>query len=49
MENDLVVIRGLELGYQPKEFNGFRFSKKKPGDYALRTNKYSFYDLNQRF
>tara|TARA_Y100000748_G_scaffold225919_1_gene190336 strand:- start:194 stop:2626 length:2433 start_codon:yes stop_codon:yes gene_type:complete len=44
LENDLVVIRS-KLGYQPKEFISVSGLVKKPGNYALRTNKYSFYDL----
>ena len=42
--NDLVVVRS-KLGYQPKEYVTVSGLIKKPGDYALRTNKYSFYDL----
>lgn len=42
--NDLVVVRS-KLGYQSKEYVTVSGLVKKPGDYALRTNKYSFYDL----
>ncbi len=48
MVNDLVVVRS-KLGYQPKEYVTVSGLVKKPGDYALRTNKYSFYDLVKDF
>ena len=48
MVNDLVVVRS-KLGYQPKEYVTVSGLVKKPGDYALRTNKYSFYDLIKDF
>ena len=48
MVNDLVVVRS-KLGYQPKEYVSVSGLVKKPGDYALRTNKYSFYDLIKDF
>ena len=44
MVNDLVVVRS-KLGYQSKEYVTVSGLVKKPGDYALKTNKYSFYDL----
>ncbi len=44
MVNDLVVVRS-KLGYQSKEFVTVSGLVKKPGDYALITNKYSLYDL----
>ena len=48
MVNDLVVVRS-KLGYQSKEYVTVSGLVKKPGDYALRTNKYSFYDLIKDF
>ena len=44
LENDLVVVRS-KLGYQPKEYVSVSGLVKKPGDYALKSNKYSVYDL----
>ena len=46
--NDLVVVRS-KLGYQPKEFVTVSGLVKKPGNYALKTNTYSFYDLIEDF
>ncbi len=46
--NDLVVIRS-KLGYQSKEFVTVKGLVKKPGNYALKTNKYSLYDLIKDF
>jgi len=46
--NDLVVVRS-KLGYQSKEFVTVSGLVKKPGDYALKTNNYSFYNLIQDF
>ncbi len=48
VENDLVVIRS-KLGYQPKEFVSASGLVKKPGDYALKTNNYSVFDLIKDF
>ena len=48
LENDLVVIRS-KLGYQPKEFVSVSGLVKKPGDYALKTNNYSVFDLIKDF
>ena len=48
MVNDLVVVRS-KLGFQPKEYVSVSGLVKKPGDYALKTNKYSFYDLIKDF
>ena len=48
MVNDLVVVRS-KLGYQSKEYVTVSGLVKKPGDYALRNNKYSFYDLIKDF
>lgn len=47
-ENDLVVIRS-KLGYQTKEFVSVSGLIKKPGNYALKSNEYSVYDLIQDF
>ena len=47
-ENDLVVIRS-KLGYQPKEFVSVSGLVKKPGNYALKSNKYSVFDLIKDF
>ena len=44
LENDLVVIRS-KLGYQPKEFVSVSGLVKKPGNYALKSNNYSVFDL----
>ena len=44
LENDLVVVRS-KLGYQPKEYVSVSGLVKKPGDYALKSNKYSVFDL----
>ena len=46
--NDLVVIRS-KLGYQSKEYVTVSGLVKKPGDYALKTNTYSFYNLIEDF
>ena len=46
--NDLVVVRS-KLGYQPKEFVTVSGLVKKPGDYALKSNKYSVFDLIKDF
>ncbi|MBK92724.1 MAG: hypothetical protein CMP33_00040 [Rickettsiales bacterium] len=46
--NDLVVVRS-KLGYQPKEFVTVSGLVKKPGDYALKSNKYSIFDLIKDF
>ncbi len=46
--NDLVVVRS-KLGYQPKEFVTVSGLAKKPGDYALKSNKYSVFDLIKDF
>jgi len=48
LENDLVVIRA-KLGYQPKEFVSVSGLVKKPGNYALKSNNYSFFDLINDF
>jgi len=48
VENDLVVIRS-KLGYQPKEFVSASGLVKKPGNYALKTNNYSVFDLIKDF
>ena len=48
LENDLVVIRS-KLGYQPKEFVSVSGLVKKPGNYALKSNNYSVFDLIQDF
>ena len=48
LENDLVVIRS-KPGYQVKEFVTVSGLVKKPGNYALRSNEYSVYDLIQDF
>jgi len=47
-ENDLVVVRS-KLGYQPKEFVLVSGLVKKPGNYALKSNKYSVFDLIKDF
>ena len=47
-ENDLVVVRS-KLGYQVKEFVSVSGLVKKPGNYALKSNEYSVYDLIQDF
>jgi protein involved in polysaccharide export with SLBB domain len=46
--NDLVVVRSM-LGYQSKEFVSVSGLAKNPGDYALKTNNYSIYDLIKDF
>ena len=46
--NDLVVVRSM-LGYQSKEFVSVSGLAKNPGDYALKTNNYSVYDLIKDF
>ena len=48
LENDLVVIRS-KLGYQPKEFVSVSGLVKKPGNYALKSNNYSVFDLIKDF
>ena len=48
LENDLVVIRS-KLGYQPKEFVAVYGLVKKPGNYALKSNEYSVFDLIKDF
>ena len=48
LENDLVVIRS-KLGYQPKEFISVSGLVKKPGNYALKSNEYSVFDLIKDF
>ena len=48
LENDLVVIRS-RLGYQPKEFVSVSGLVKKPGNYALKSNQYSVFDLIKDF
>ena len=48
LENDLVVIRS-KPGYQVKEFVTVSGLVKKPGNYALKSNEYSVYDLIQDF
>ncbi len=48
LENDLVVVRS-KLGYQPKEFVSASGLVKKPGNYALKTNNYSVFDLIKDF
>ncbi len=46
--NDLVVVRSM-LGYQSKEFVSVSGLARNPGDYALKTNNYSVYDLIKDF
>ena len=46
--NDLIVVRS-KLGYQSKEYVLVSGLVKKPGNYALKTNKYSFYNLIKDF
>ena len=46
--NDLVVVRSM-LGYQSKEYVSVSGLAKNPGDYALKTNNYSVYDLIKDF
>ena len=48
LENDLVIIRS-KLGYQTKEFVSVSGLVKKPGNYALKSNNYSVFDLIQDF
>ena len=48
LENDLVVIRS-KLGYQPKEFVSVSGLVKRPGNYALKSNEYSVFDLIKDF
>ena len=48
LENDLVVIRS-KLGYQPKEFVLVSGLVKNPGNYALKSNNYSVFDLIKDF
>ena len=47
-ENDLVVIR-QKIGYQEKEYVTVEGLIKYPGTYAIKTNKYTFYDLYRDF
>ncbi len=47
-ENDLVVVRE-KLGFQEKEFVKVEGLVKFPGNYALKDNNYSVYDLIQDF
>ncbi len=47
-ENDLVVVRS-KLGYQSKEFISVSGLVKKPGNYALKSNEYSVFDLIKDF
>lgn len=46
--NDLVVVRS-KLGYQSKEYITVRGLVKKEGNYALKTNNYSVFDLIKDF
>ena len=46
--NDLVVVRS-KFGYSPKEFVSVKGLVKKEGDYALKTNNYSFFNLIKDF
>jgi len=48
LENDLVVVRS-KLGYQPKEFVSVSGLVKRPGNYALKSNEYSVFDLIKDF
>ena len=48
LENDLVVVRS-KLGYQSKEFISVSGLVKKPGNYALKSNEYSVFDLIKDF
>ena len=48
LENDLVVIRS-KLGYQPKEFVSVSGLVKRPGNYAIKSNEYSVFDLIKDF
>tara|TARA_B100001758_G_scaffold219144_1_gene207051 strand:+ start:1 stop:855 length:855 start_codon:yes stop_codon:yes gene_type:complete len=48
LENDLVVIRS-KLGYQSKEFVSVSGLVKKPGNYAIKSNEYSVFDLIKDF
>ena len=48
LENDLVIIRS-KLGYQPKEFVSVSGLVKKPGNYALKSNNYSVFELIKDF
>ena len=48
LENDLVVVRS-KLGYQSKEFVSVSGLVKKPGNYALKSDKYSVFDLIRDF
>ncbi len=47
-ENDLVVVRE-KLGYQDKEFVTVEGLVKFPGNYAIKDNNYTVYDLVQDF
>ena len=46
--NDLVVVRS-KLGFKPKEYISVRGLVKNEGDYALKTNNYSVFDLIKDF
>ncbi len=48
LENDLVIIRS-KLGYQSKEFVSVSGLVKKPGNYAIKSNEYSVFDLIKDF
>ena len=48
LENDLIVVRS-KLGYQPKEFVSVFGLVNKPGNYALKSNQYSAFDLIKDF
>ena len=48
LENDLVIIRS-KLGYQAKEFVSVSGLIKKPGNYAIKSNEYSVFDLIKDF
>lgn len=48
MANDLVVVRS-KLGYQTKEYVSVSGLVKAPGNYALKSNLYSVYDLIRDF
>ena len=47
-KNDLVVVRE-KLGYQDKEFVKVEGLVKFPGNYAIKDNNYSVYDLVKDF
>ncbi|MAR25825.1 MAG: hypothetical protein CMC50_00115 [Flavobacteriaceae bacterium] len=48
LKNDLVVVRSKE-GYQPISFVSVTGLVKKPGDYVIKNNKYSVFDIIQDF